>query len=58
MKLGISGGLEYSDLQSEIDRVQHMNGMRRCKAHDHLTQYEACAECAREGKTEEYEDWY
>ena len=58
MKLGISGGLEYDELESEIKRKKAMNGLRRCKAHGHLTEYEPCEQCELEGKTEEYEDWF
>jgi len=60
MKLGISGGLEYSDLESEIKRRTHMNGKKRCKAHGHLVELVPCAQCKEQGipETEVYEDWF
>jgi hypothetical protein len=57
MKLGISGGLEYDKLESEKKRKKHMNGMRRCKAHDHLVELVPCQLCLEQGKVGEYEDW-
>ena len=58
MKLGITGGLEYYQLESEKKRLKKMNGLRRCTAHGHLTEYVPCEDCRKEGKTEEYEDWF
>jgi len=58
MKLGISGGVEYSDLESEKLRQKNMNGLRRCTAHGHLVENTPCEECRIEGKTEVYEDWF
>ena len=60
MKLGISGGLEYSELESEVYILEKMNGKRRCKAHGHLVEFEPCAQCRKENipETETYEDWF
>ncbi len=58
MKLGISGGFEYDDLESEVRRRANMNGLKRCKAHGHLTEYVPCKQCEIEGLSGEYEDWF
>ena len=57
MKLGISGGLEYYQLESEIKRIERMKGLKRCVAHNHLTENVPCEQCKVEGKIEEYRDW-
>lgn len=59
MKLGISGGLEYYELESEIKRMKNMNGAPRCKAHGHLIEKEPCKQCEFEGTTDQgsFRDW-
>ena len=47
--------LEYSELESEIYRLEKMNGKKRCKAHNHLVEFVPCAhmsehKCERCGK--------
>jgi len=49
MKLGITGGLEYYELESEIRRRKKMNGLNRCKAHGHLIEFVPCKQCEIEG---------
>ena len=59
MKLGISGGLEYYELDSERQRLKSMNGKFRCKAHNHLVENVACADCAKEGTSgDNYRDFF
>jgi len=59
MKLGITGGLEYYELESEKQRLKSMNGKLRCKAHNHLVEQVDCADCAKEGTSgDNYRDFF